>query len=72
MTQFKTREAPELHSFIDERTELKELEELLWIIPQFKDTHEKHYTLVAEECLVNSIIKKLESAKVKRVREGKE
>ena len=29
MTQFKTREAPELHSFIDERTELKELEELL-------------------------------------------
>jgi len=36
----------------------KELEELLWIVPQFKDTHEEHY-IVAEKEVVESIIKKL-------------
>jgi len=36
----------------------KEIEELLWIVPQFKDTHEKHY-IVAEKEVVESIIKKL-------------
>ena len=36
----------------------KEIEELFWIVPQFKDTHEKHY-IVAEKEVVESIIKKL-------------
>lgn len=40
----------------------EEIEELLWIVPQFKDTHEQHY-IVAEEEKVESIIKKLIDAK---------
>ena len=40
----------------------KEIEELLWIVPQFKDTHEKHY-IVAEEKIVKNLIKKISRAK---------
>jgi len=40
----------------------KELEELFWIVPQFKDTHEEHY-IVAEKIIVENIIKKLIEAK---------
>ena len=40
----------------------EEIEELLWIVPQFKDTHEQHY-IVAEKEKVESIIKKLSEVK---------
>lgn len=39
----------------------EELEELLWIVPQFKDTHEEHY-IGGEREKVESIISKLKKA----------
>lgn len=39
-----------------------ELDELYWIVPQFKNTNEEAYDSGEKE-LVNSIIKKIEKAK---------